>query len=62
MPAIAGNSAFSRVEIEERSDGGVNLFGTVPTPEDLERLRGLVARALGEKRARDTMRPVSVGR
>ncbi|MBI3865465.1 MAG: BON domain-containing protein [Planctomycetia bacterium] len=48
---IAGDPAFAAIEIVRASSGGVYLYGEVATPADLERLRSLVARVLGESRA-----------
>jgi hypothetical protein len=52
-PALANDLAFARVEICE--DVGVFLVGEVATPADLERLRSVVAKSLGESRAKDVM-------
>lgn len=54
-PLLAGDPAFAGVELHDRSDGGVWLSGEVPTAEDLDRLRAGVARAVGERRARDAV-------
>ena len=54
-PILAGDPAFAGVEVHEKSDGGVFLTGAVPTPEDRERLRASVARALGEKRSKEAV-------
>lgn len=62
VPAIGSDPAFARVEVEERSNGGVELVGEVPTPADLDRLRGLVVRTLGEPRANEAMLAVGVSR
>ncbi len=59
-PIVAADPAFKRVEVEERSDGGVSLVGEVPTQADLDRLRGHVVRAVGEPRAQDVIRGVAV--
>jgi hypothetical protein len=61
-PAIGADPAFARVEVEERSNGGVELVGEVPTQADLERLRGLIVRRLGAHRANDAMLAVGVSR
>jgi hypothetical protein len=61
-PALAGDAAFSDVEIDERSRGGADLIGVVPSPADRDRLRAAVARALGEARADEMLFGVSVGR
>lgn len=59
-PALVDDSGFSRIEIREYSGGGAYLMGEVPAPEDLERLRKAVVRALGEARAKEALRPVHV--
>jgi hypothetical protein len=59
-PVIASDPAFARVEVGERSNGGVELVGGVPTPRDLDRLRGLIVRRLGEHRANEAMLAVGV--
>ena len=61
-PTIGADSAFARVEVEERSDGGVELVGEVPTPADLDRLRRLMVRRLGEHRADEAMLAVGMSR
>lgn len=48
---LDGDTAFSNVTIHERSDGGIYLLGSVPTPSDLDRLRGLTERAVGLRSA-----------
>jgi hypothetical protein len=52
-PILAGDPAFAGVRIQRRSNGGIDLIGDVPTVADRERLRGHVARALGENRAQE---------
>lgn len=59
-PILAKDPAFAAVEIHERSDGGVWLLGEVPAPEDRERLRTSVTRALGESRSKEVMAGVEV--
>src|SRR5262249_14821667 len=54
-PVIAADPAFAHVEVGERSNGGVELVGEVPTPGDLNRLRALIVRRLGEHRANEAM-------
>jgi hypothetical protein len=54
-PALAADPAFARVEIHERSNGGVYFFGDVPTSADLDRLRGLTVRAIGEAWAKESL-------
>jgi hypothetical protein len=61
-PAIGADPAFARVEVEERSNGGVELVGEVPSSADLGRLRGLIVRRLGEHRANEAMLAVGVSR
>ena len=52
---------FKEVEIHEYSGGGAYLSGSVDEADDLERLRSELTRVLGEARANDLMRGVSVG-
>jgi len=59
-PALAADPAFAGVEIREQSKGGMYLRGDVSTPADLERLRGITVRAVGEARAKEVMRSVRV--
>jgi hypothetical protein len=59
-PAIAADPAFARVEVGERSNGGVELVGEVPTTGDLDRLRELLVRRLGEHRGNEAMLAVEV--
>lgn len=61
-PTIAADPAFAGIEIVQRSDGGIQLIGKVPTPEDLERLRDHVIRAIGETRAKEAMQAIHVSR
>lgn len=61
-PVLAGEPAFAGVELREYSGRGVYLAGEVPTAEDLGRLRAGVVRAVGERRAREVARGVSVRR
>jgi hypothetical protein len=50
-PTIAKDPAFKGVDIGEDSEGGVWIVGYVPTTADKNRLKELVVRALGERRA-----------
>lgn len=59
-PILANDQAFAAVEMTPRSNGGVLLHGLVPTPEDRERLRTSIARALGESRSRDIVGGIDV--
>jgi hypothetical protein len=59
-PVLASDQAFAGVELREYSAGGVYLAGEVPSAEDLGRLRAGVVRAVGERRAREALRAVSV--
>jgi hypothetical protein len=54
-PILAKDPSFTNVAISEQSSGGVFIGGVVPTPEDRERLRTTVTRALGESRAKEVM-------
>jgi hypothetical protein len=60
VPAIEKDPAFKAVEIEEKSDGGIELSGSVPTPADRKRLEEIVMRAIGETRANYATRGVDV--
>ncbi len=57
-PVLGSDPAFAGVEIHQRSDGGICLWGTVPTGPDLERLHTQIARVLGEQRGREAMNAV----
>lgn len=59
-PVLAGHQAFAGVELGEYSAVGVYLMGEVPTVEDLARLRSGIVRAVGERRAWQATRGVSV--
>lgn len=59
-PVLAHDRSFSAVKIDERSRGGVDLWGEVQSPAELERLRAAVARAIGEARAEEMLTGVSV--
>lgn len=61
-PAVTGDQAFRGVEVCRRSDGGVSLVGEVATGDDLGRLGELVARRVGEERAKIVMMGVNVRR
>jgi hypothetical protein len=60
-PVLASNPAFSGVELNERSRGGVDLVGEVGSPDDMERLRDAVTRAVGEARAKEMLLGMRVG-
>lgn len=60
-PVLASDPAFAGVELDERSRGGVDLIGEVQSPDEMERLRGAVTRAVGEARAKEMLLGVSVG-
>ena len=55
VPLLAGDPAFAGVELHDYSAGGMYLLGEVPTAEDLGRLRAVVVRAVGERRARELL-------
>ena len=59
-PTLASDPAFAKVEVLERSDGGIWLLGEVPTSADRERVTNVVIRAIGEKRAKEAMGGVKV--
>jgi hypothetical protein len=53
--ALAGDPAFESIEIHEYSGGGIWLTGDVLKPEDRERLRERVERAIGATRAKEAL-------
>jgi hypothetical protein len=57
---LSGNPALDQVKIVERSDGGIHLVGKVSTQADLENLRNIAVRALGESRGREVIGGVGV--
>jgi hypothetical protein len=59
-PVLAADPAFARVEVHERSAGGVFLLGEVPNAVKRDQLQAEISRAVGERRARDAMTAVSV--
>ena len=59
-PIFKENPSFSRVEINQRSNGGVWLGGGVASVGDKDRLRSELIRAVGEARAHDAIRAVDV--
>ena len=61
-PILASDPAFREVWCSRRSDGGVYLFGSVPTKADRDRLRERIVRVVGEKRADDIMYALRVFR
>ncbi len=50
-PILAKDPAFKSVRIDEYSGGGIVLEGRVQTEADKTRLRSLVSKALGDRRA-----------
>ncbi len=61
-PLVASDPAFAELTLCQRSSGGCDLMGIVPTQADRDRLRERVVRAFGEKRAEEIVRPVMVRR
>lgn len=61
-PILGSDPAFRELRCSQRSNGGINLSGVVPTEADHDRLRERIARAVGEKRAEEIMRGVQVRR
>ena len=59
-PIIQADPAFTEIEILQGCDGSLSLGGEVPTPADLDRLKGQVIRVVGEPRSMEVMRPVQV--
>jgi hypothetical protein len=59
-PALASDPAFERLEIHERSNGGVFLVGELKSAADFERLRDIAIRAVGESRAKSIVRGIDV--
>jgi hypothetical protein len=61
MPVLASDPSFSGIEISERSkQGGVDLVGEVSSTSEMERLRVVVSRAIGEARAAEALTGVGV--
>jgi hypothetical protein len=50
---LKDDPAYRSIEVQWRSLGGVDLYGSVPTKADKERLRAAVVRAVGEAWAKD---------
>lgn len=61
-PILATDPAFAEVKSSPRSSGGIDLWGTVPTQADHDRRRERVIRAVGESRANEIVRGVSIHR
>lgn len=59
-PIIAADPAYAGVEVMEMSIGAGHLYGRVGSDGALDRLRGEVARVLGESRVEDIMYGVSI--
>jgi hypothetical protein len=59
-PQLKGQPAFAKVDIRERSNGGIWLSGRVSTASDLETLRSVLRRAIGERRAEEAIRTVEI--
>jgi hypothetical protein len=59
-PILASDPAFRELQCSQRSNGGINLRGAVPTEADRDRLRERIVRAVGEKRADEIMYGVQV--
>jgi uncharacterized protein (DUF2336 family) len=56
-PAIANDPAFKDVHLSQvTGHGGVWITGNVPTIVDKNRLKELVTRMFGERRAEDLLR------
>jgi hypothetical protein len=60
QPILSRDPAFSGFELDESSRGGAELSVQVPTQADADRLRDAIVRAVGELRARELMRGVTV--
>lgn len=61
-PLVASDPAFAELTLCQRSSGGCDLVGVVPTQADRDRLRERVIRAFGEKRAEEIVLAVMVRR
>jgi hypothetical protein len=61
-PALDGDPAFAHVQLGMDKGGGVYMVGEVGTPADLERLRGVVTRVLGEPRSRELTKRIRTAR
>jgi hypothetical protein len=57
---LSGKSEFSKVIIEERSNGGVSLAGEVASEKDRQSLRSELSLAIGEPRSKEAMIAVEV--
>jgi hypothetical protein len=53
---------YSRVELGQRSNGGIYLVGDVPTRAELDHLREAIVRAVGESRAQEILLAVHARR
>jgi hypothetical protein len=58
-PVLSSDPAFVGVKIHEYSGGGVYLVGTVPSADDLGRLRVKLIHVLGEPKTQFLLKNVS---
>jgi hypothetical protein len=59
-PLIESDSAFKAVAINERSDGGIWVSGSVPTDADKKRRQELLTRSIGTSHGSATLEDVTV--
>ncbi|MDB5336221.1 MAG: hypothetical protein JWN70_1840 [Planctomycetaceae bacterium] len=59
-PLIAADPALAHLNIGERTEGGVYISGLVANAADMERLRSLAVRAVGEHRGNETLFGVGI--
>ena len=62
VPLVNADPAFSEIQINQLSSGGIFLTGEVPTQADLDRFTAEVTRLLGQPRVQKGIIAVSVRR
>ena len=60
IPLMATDPALAQLDIDERSDGGVAISGSLANEAEMERLREVAIRAVGENRAKQAISGVSI--
>lgn len=60
IPLMASDPALAQLDIDERSDGGVAISGSLTNEAEMERLREVAIRAVGENRAKQAISGVSI--
>jgi hypothetical protein len=61
-PVLASDPAFADIQLSQRSNGGVNMYGNVSTQVDKERLQLAVQQAVGEARAKVILLGIGVSK